>query len=59
MKFLKRMTGSFQPVDQMISIDIIEINSTKIPTHINVGDQLLIGIKRKDRLIKSKAIPVS
>ena len=49
-----RLVGSAKPVDKLISLDLQELDATKVPN----CSALCIECKRKDRFLRSKEIHV-
>ena len=60
-KFFGRLVGGYNPVDQLIAINIKEIEFPKNPSGkewLPNMKSLYVGLKRKDRLITSESIPI-
>ena len=46
--------GSYKAVDKLIAVELDELNGKYVPT----CDQIVVEIKRGDRALRSKKIPV-
>jgi hypothetical protein len=53
-KYIKRIMGSYKAVDKLIAVELDELNGKYVPT----CDQIVVEIKRGDRALRSKKIPV-